>query len=118
MSFEKIEIEIQNIEDIEKINKMISGIEIPIVINISKIPEDYVLENIDEIDENLKKHHKTKITYKISQCLTDNEAHFEDNSYNGKGKIYLFRKKLWRKARVRDICCDDEGKLIYKQKTP
>lgn len=39
---------------------------------------------------------------------------FEDNSYDGEGKIYLFRKKLWRKARVRDICCDDEGKF----KTP
>lgn len=39
---------------------------------------------------------------------------FEDNSYNGKGKIYLFRKNLWRKAKVSDICCDDEGKF----KTP
>lgn len=35
---------------------------------------------------------------------------FEDNSYEGKGKIYLFRKKLWRKANVRDICGGDEDK--------
>lgn len=35
---------------------------------------------------------------------------FEDNSYEGKGKIYLFRKKLWRKANVRDICGGNEDK--------
>lgn len=113
--FEKIEIEIQNIEDIEKINKMISGIEIPIVINISKIPEDYVLENIDEIDENLKKHHKTKITYKISQCLTDNEAHFEDNSYNlEQVKLVLgFMKEITNSIKNFDLSPFEQIMFIY-----
>lgn len=33
---------------------------------------------------------------------------FEDNSYDGKGKIYLFRNKLWTKANIRDICAGNE----------
>lgn len=33
---------------------------------------------------------------------------FEDNAYNGKGKIYFFRNKLWTKASVRDICSGNE----------
>lgn len=47
---------------------------------------------------------------------------FEDNSYNGKGKIYLFRNKLWCKANIRDICGGNEDEykspldaLIYWQ---
>lgn len=48
---------------------------------------------------------------------------FEDNSYEGEGKIYFFRNKLWRKAKVRDICAGDETEykdplsaLIYWRK--
>lgn len=35
---------------------------------------------------------------------------FEDNSYNGKGKIYFFHNKLWTKANIRDICAGNEDK--------
>lgn len=48
---------------------------------------------------------------------------FEDNAYNGKGKIYFFRNKLWTKASVRDICSGNEDEyesplaaLIYWRK--
>lgn len=33
---------------------------------------------------------------------------FEDNSYNGKGKIYFFRNKLWTKAKITDICASGD----------
>lgn len=33
---------------------------------------------------------------------------FEDNSYEGKGKIYLFGNKLWNKAKIRNICAGEE----------
>ena len=42
--------------------------------------------------------------------INDMKLAFEDNSYEGKGKIYFFRNKLWRKAKVRDICAGDESK--------
>ncbi len=38
---------------------------------------------------------------------------FEDNSYDGKGKIYFFHNKLWAKAKITDICASsDEDKYI------
>ncbi len=33
---------------------------------------------------------------------------FEDNSYDGKGKIYFFRNKLWTKAKINDICAPSD----------
>lgn len=33
---------------------------------------------------------------------------FEDNSYSGNGKIYFFRKKLWTKAKITDICAPSD----------
>lgn len=32
---------------------------------------------------------------------------FKDNSFEGKGKIYFYQNKLWRKATIRDICADE-----------
>lgn len=32
---------------------------------------------------------------------------FEDQSYDGKGKIYSYNNALWTKAKVKDICMDE-----------
>ena len=42
--------------------------------------------------------------------LSNMQLAFEDNSYEGKGKIYFYNGKLWCKATIRDICLPDEDK--------
>jgi len=79
--FEKIEITVEDVDTLENIYKIINDIKIPIVLNVCFISEDYILKNLGRIDSVLKNTHRTKISYVINQCLTDNEAHYEDNSY-------------------------------------
>lgn len=38
---------------------------------------------------------------------------FEDNSFQGQGKIYLYNGKLWRLATINDICAGGEDKYGY-----
>lgn len=45
----------------------------------------------------------------VETSMENMQLAFEDNSYSGKGKIYLFRNKLWVKAKIRDICAGDES---------
>ena len=45
----------------------------------------------------------------------DMQLAFEDNSYDGKGKIYLYKGKLWSKARHGEFMCNPQERNI---KTP
>lgn len=38
---------------------------------------------------------------------------FEDNSYGGVGKIFLYKGKLWAKASIRDVCGGGEDEHGY-----
>ena len=38
---------------------------------------------------------------------------FEDQSFQGQGKIYLYSGKLWKKAEVRDVCAGGEDEYGY-----
>lgn len=38
---------------------------------------------------------------------------FEDQSFNGQGKIYLYNGKLWRLAKIRDVCAGGEDEYGY-----
>ena len=48
--------------------------------------------------------------------MKDLKLAFEDTSYDGKGKIYYCAAngKLWRKAKMRDICVDGEDEYGYR----
>lgn len=87
--FDKIEIQVEDIASLEKIDKLIKGITLPVVLNLKALPEDYLLENISKIDTNLKQNHEGKITYLINQCLSDSDAHYEDNSYTKEDVILV-----------------------------
>jgi hypothetical protein len=38
---------------------------------------------------------------------------FEDNSYDGVGKIFFYKGKLWTKSSIRDICAGGEDEYGY-----
>ena len=49
------------------------------------------------------------VNINLSETTMDNlKLAFEDNSYEGKGKIYSFRNKLWTKAKITDICASSD----------
>lgn len=81
-SFESIEIDVDDIEDFDKVEKLIEGINIPVIINVREISDSYLINNIKRIDDNLKKKFSNRITYCIKQCMYDSESHYEDNSYD------------------------------------
>ncbi len=80
--FDTLEIVIDNIEGFDNLDKLIYGLDIPIILDVRDIDDSYLIENITEIDEKLKKNYKNKITYCIKQCMYENDAHYEDCSYS------------------------------------
>ena len=113
--FEKIEIIIKNIEDLEKINQLINGTDLPIVINLSELPEEYVLDNIDRINLNLKKHNTNKISYKIRECLSDSIAHYEENSYTLEQvkQVLKFEKEITSSIKKFNLTPFEQIMFIY-----
>jgi len=85
--FDKLSIIIEDIDVLENIVEIIDGINIPIVLNLSVLPEDYVLDNIEKIDLLIKEKHKAKVSYLIKQCLGEAETNDEDNSYTAEEVI-------------------------------
>lgn len=80
--FDKIEIVIEDICVLENIEMVIEDINIPIVLNVKALPEEYLLENIDRLDSNIRKKHSNKITYLIKPCLDESITNGEDNTYS------------------------------------
>lgn len=80
--FDSIEIDVNDVDDFNKIDKLIEGINIPVIINVREISDSYLIDNIKSIDDNLKEKFDNKITYCIKQCMYDGDSHYEDNSYD------------------------------------
>ena len=78
--FDCIEIIIKDTKILDNIDMIIRNIDLPIVLNFSWLSEEYILNNIKKIDSSLKE--KNKVSYIIKECLDDEEAHYEDNSYS------------------------------------
>lgn len=50
----------------------------------------------------------------LAETSSDNlRLAFEDRSYEGQGKIYLYNGKLWRLATIRNICAGGEDEYGY-----
>lgn len=45
--------------------------------------------------------------------MSDLQLAFEDNSYDGAGKIFFYKGKLWTKSSIRDICAGGEDEYGY-----
>lgn len=45
--------------------------------------------------------------------LNDMQLAFEDNSYNGKGKIYFYKGKLWCKKKFTELSNEDYSRMGY-----
>ena len=45
--------------------------------------------------------------------LAELQLAFEDLSYSGAGKIFLYKGKLWKKTSIRDICAGGEDEYRY-----
>lgn len=46
-------------------------------------------------------------------AMSDLHLAFEDKSYDGEGRIYFYKGRLWALARMRHICCGGEEKHGY-----
>ena len=42
-------------------------------------------------------------------CKDEFTLAFDDQSYNGKGKIYFYKNKLWAKVRIKDLVVPDKA---------
>lgn len=64
-----------------------------------------------------------KLRYKVCEeyvninlsetTLAELQLAFEDLSYNGAGKIFLYKGKLWKKTSIRNICAGGEDEYRY-----
>lgn len=80
--FDKIVIDIADINMLENIKDIIADINIPIVLNLRNTSDEYLLENLKVIDKTLKEDNSNKITYIINCCLSEEDTNGEDNSYS------------------------------------
>lgn len=46
-------------------------------------------------------------------CMNDLRLAFEDKSYEGAGKIYFYKGKLWALAKMRHVCAGGENEYGY-----
>lgn len=80
--YDKIEIIFESLEMLDKIDYLVDGINVPVILNIREFDNETVLKNLPRIDNYLKNVKKLEVKYLINQCLYDADAHFEDNSYS------------------------------------
>ena len=69
--FESLEIGNINDELLSKINNLISNIKIPIIINLTNIDKEYIINNINKIEHIFKEYSIDDITYKIKQLKNE-----------------------------------------------